>query len=194
MSETTPAGGPPAPAQLPDKRQATTLTAAPPAEPDKVSQLALEEAMARLRGEQSLSLAVVGGAAAALVGAILWGLITAVIHAQYGIMAIGIGLLVGFAVKKLGKGVDTTFRIVAAAFALLGSLFGDYLATCLLAKDPFWEVLSRPGDVLEFMKNNFGFMDALFYGIAVYCGWQFALRQITEDDVKRLAGEAPKGL
>jgi len=196
MSETTPLGGPPAPAEPPDKAPAPVLSAAPPAEPDKASQLALEEAMARLRGDQNLGLAIAGGAAAALAGAIAWAAITAAIERRYGIMAIGIGFLVGFAVRFLGKGVDTTFRVVGAALAFLGCFMGNAFALCYLETSgtqfSFWSVLGTPSVVFEIMKVRFGFMDVVFYAIAAYCGWRFALRQLSEEDVKRLAGEAPK--
>ena len=190
MPETTPVGGPPAPTQPVPQ---------PPAEPDKASQLALEEAMARLRGEQNLGLAIAGGVAAALAGAIAWAAITAAIERQYGIMAIGIGFLVGFAVRFLGKGVDTHFRVIAAALSLVGCLLGDVFALSYLAAKhfnvSFWDVLGNTEAVMKLMSAEFGFMDVVFYAIAVYCGWKFALRQVSEEDAKRLAGagEAPKG-
>jgi len=187
MPEITPVGSPPAPTQPVPQ---------PPAEPDKASQLALEEAMARLRGEQNLGLAIVGGAAAALAGAIAWAAITAAIERQYGIMAIGIGFLVGFAVRFLGKGVDTHFRIIAAVLALVGCLLGDVFALSYLAAKHFnvslWDVLGNTKAVMELMSAEFGFMDVVFYAIAAYCGWRFALRQLSEEDVKGLAGETPK--
>jgi hypothetical protein len=165
-------------------------------EPERATQLAIEEAMARLRDQQNMGLAVVGGIAAAVAGAVLWGLITAATERQYGIMAIGIGFLVGLAVRFLGKGVDTSFRVVAAVCSAAGCLIGNYFAICFVAKGQgvaFWDALGKPDVVFKIIGDNFGFMDVVFYAIAIYCGWQFALRQLDEGDLQRLAGGAPKG-
>src|SRR5688572_23949834 len=79
------------------------------------------EQLLRFRKEQeSLPLALLGGAVAAFVAALLWGTITYATGYQIGFMAIGVGFLVGYAVNYLGKGMSQTYSIIGAVFAFLG--------------------------------------------------------------------------
>lgn len=176
------------------KAAAPTATMAPAT--DRMAKLAVEEAMAKLRAEQNLVGGIAAGAAAALATAILWAVITAATKYQIGWMAIGVGFAVGMAVKFVGKGVDTSFRISGAALAILGCVLGNVLTISYLAADHFkvslWEVLGKPSFIVDVMKADFGFMDLIFYGIAAYCGWQYSLRSLSEEDLKKVSGEAPK--
>ncbi len=62
-------------------------------------QLMLQE----IRGNQNLLFGVVGGMVAAAVGAAIWAVITALTNFQIGWMAVGVGFLVGYAVRMCGK-------------------------------------------------------------------------------------------
>jgi hypothetical protein len=85
-------------------------------------------AVERLRGEQSLLAGLAAGAVAALVGAVLWAVITNATGYQIGFMAIGVGFIVGYAVRIVGKGMDQAFGIGGAVLALLGCVVGNVLA------------------------------------------------------------------
>jgi hypothetical protein len=127
----------------------------------------------------------------------LWAVVTVSLKYQIGWMAIGVGALVGYAVRILGKGVTTTFGGIGGAFALLGCLLGNLLSTCgfLAAQEsvPFLQVagasIMHPSLALELLTATFSSMDLVFYGIAVYEGYKFSFRQLTADDV---AQPAPK--
>ncbi len=67
-----------------------------------------------LRAQQKLFQAVVGGGAAALLGAGVWAAITVATDYQIGWMAVALGLLVGLTVRSLGKGIDNIFGIVGS--------------------------------------------------------------------------------
>lgn len=152
----------------------------------------------QLKAEQNLTLGIVGGVAGALAGAILWALITAVTNFQIGWMAVGVGFLVGIAVRTLGKGIDKIFGFAGAALALLGCLAGNILAVCaILAKQSDVSVLDVVFSldfemIKEMMIVTFSPMDLLFYGIAIYEGYKLSFRQVTEEDLaKRITGAAP---
>jgi hypothetical protein len=150
----------------------------------------------RLRSQQNLVGGVIAGVVAAGVGAILWAVITVTTEFQIGFMAIGVGFLVGIAVRRVGKGVDTIFGLTGAVLALVGCAAGNLLAICgLLAKHnnlPFFTVLS--GLEFELVKNlmvaSFSPMDLLFYGIAVYEGYKLSFRRLAAAD---LEGVLPTG-
>ena len=67
---------------------------------------ALQEQMLR---EQSLPRALFAGILAGLVAAFVWGWITKVTEYEIGWIAIGVGFLVGFAMRTFGKGVTPLY-------------------------------------------------------------------------------------
>ena len=108
----------------------------------------------QLRSEQNLSMGIVAGGIAAAVGAGLWAAITAVTGFQIGWMAVGVGFLVGLAVRHFGKGIDKAFGIAGAVLALIGCLAGNLFAICAVIASQeemaFLEVVSQEAD---FSKN-----------------------------------------
>ncbi len=144
----------------------------------------------RLESEQNLLLAVVGGLGASLLGAGAWAGITVVSGYQIGFMAIGIGFLVGIAVRALGNGVTSIFGVLGAALSLFGCALGNLFAvTALVAREhgvAFSHALSQLDTdmVVELMVAFFSPMDLLFYAIALYYGYRLAFRQLTNEDLQ----------
>lgn len=128
----------------------------------------------------NLVLATLAGLAAAFVAAVAWGAITAATHYRIGFMAIGVGLVVAFAVRYAGGGHDSRFAYVSGALSLLGCVLGNYFAACaLLATDQHFDVLRTVAAVTphiaDFMKDTFRPMDLLFYAIGAYFGFKYAM-------------------
>ena len=166
--------------------------------PPQFDEAQLQYALEQLRNEQNLAMGATAGAAAALIGAVLWAVITVVAGFQIGWMAVGVGFLVGIAIRTFGKGLDKTFGIAGAVLALLGCLLGNLLAVCgMIASQEgmgFFEVLSElePAVVGELMTATFSPMDLLFYGIAVYEGYTLSFRRLTEQELTaRITGSSP---
>ena len=128
----------------------------------------------------SLLGAVLAGTGAALLGAVAWALITAATGYQIGFMAIGVGLLVGIAVRVMGHGRTATFGAVGATFALLGCASGNLLAGCILIAQEqgmtILAVLSRLDADLAgtIMAAMFSPIDLLFYALAIFQGFKLA--------------------
>jgi hypothetical protein len=97
----------------------------------------------RIESEQNFPMALVAGAAAALIGGIVWAVVTIATKYQIGWMAVGVGFLVGYAVQRFGKGVTTTYGVVGAAFALFGCLLGNLLSACGFLSPPFLTLTLR---------------------------------------------------
>ena len=128
----------------------------------------------------SLPAALVAGSVAAAAGAMVWAAVTVFTGMQIGWMAVGVGFLVGFAVRRFGKGSDPAFQVLGAALSLAGCLAGNLLAVCAFASRqqdlPLMGVLAglTPGLAIQLIVETFSGMDLLFYGIAVYEGYSFS--------------------
>lgn len=155
----------------------------------KFDPVQVEYALEQLRGEQSLLMGLVAGTAAALVGAGSWAAVTVFSGYQIGWMAVGVGFLVGIAVRTAGKGIDKAFGVLGAMLALLGCAVGNLLAVVGMVADrngmKFLDVLSGigPGNAGDLMIASFSPMDLVFYGIAVYEGYKLSFRQLTDGDI-----------
>jgi hypothetical protein len=140
-------------------------------------------AITELDYDSNLVMGLVGGAAAMLFSAILWGIITYVTEYQISWMAIGVGAFVGFAVRKLGKGNSVAFGTIGAFLSLLGCLLGNFFFyNGILAKEwgaPFFDVLLvlsfDPAAIIEIFTLAFDVRDLLFYAIAAYIGFRVAM-------------------
>ncbi len=150
----------------------------------------------QLRDNQNLSMGIVGGFGAAILGSVVWAVITALTLYQIGFMAIGVGFLVGYAVRRMGQGIDPMFGYFGAGLSLLGCIVGNLLTTCIIAANqegiPLMQVLAslNPTVALEIMKYTFSPMDLLFYGIALYYGYRFSFRQLTSEEMKSITKPA----
>jgi hypothetical protein len=146
----------------------------------------------QLRDNQNLTMGFVGGLGAAALGSVVWATITALTYYQIGFMAVGVGFLVGFAVRKMGQGVDPTFGYLGAGLSLLGCLVGNLLTTCIVVSQQenvaLSEVLAglNPSVAMEIMTYTFSPIDLLFYGLALYYGYKFSFRQLSEDELKSI--------
>ena len=144
--------------------------------------------MQELKANQNLSFGIIGGVIAAAIGATIWAMITAATNFQIGWMAVGVGFLVGFAVRICGKGMDTTFGIIGGVLSLLGCLAGNLFTVCIVVSRhqsiPLLDLLSRlnPEITVRLMTATFSPMDVLFYGIAVYEGYRFSFRKLSKAD------------
>jgi hypothetical protein len=102
-------------------------------------------------------------------------------------MAIGVGFLVGVAIKFFGRGKTLVFGISGAALALIGCLLGNLMFYAgIIAREQsasflgvFFLLLMSPAAALEVFTIAFDFKDILFYALAAYAGFS------TSMDIKR---------
>ena len=154
-----------------------------------IDQVKFQMVLQEIKDNQNLLFGVIGGSVAAAIGAAVWAVITALTNFQIGWMAVGVGFLVGYAVRICGKGIDKSFGVAGATLSLLGCLAGNLLTVCIAVSRhqhiPFLQILSRlnPEIVVGLLKATFNPMDALFYGIAVYEGYRFSFRRISKEEL-----------
>lgn len=133
--------------------------------------------------DDNLPLALVGGLGAAAVGAALWAIITVATGWQIGWMAVGVGFLVGFTIRKLGNGKTLVFGIVGAVLALAGCLAGNVLSVVgYFAHESaaqFFAALSEltPDATVNLLVETSSPIDLLFYAFAVYEGFRLSIVQ-----------------
>lgn len=147
-----------------------------------------QPAIEQMDDQPNLLMGLIGGGVAMLVSAIVWGAITYFTEYQIGWMAIGVGFLVGIAVKFFGRGKSVIFGISSAVLALVGCILGNLIFySGVIAREEsasflqvFFLLLLSPAAAIEVFAIAFGFMDVLFYGLAAYAGFSTAL------DIKRV--------
>lgn len=120
-------------------------------------------------------LAFILGGIAAVVGGYIWSGITLALDAKWGIIALLIGAMVGFAVHFGGgrKEGMLTFGLIGALAAGAGILWGDYL----IYEQILSQVAYQEGVSLELAKSVFpfslylhettGVLDVIFYVFAI---------------------------
>lgn len=125
---------------------------------------------------------VIAGTVAAVIGAAVWAVITRLTGFQIGFMAIGIGLLVGVTIRVASDRGGMEMGLLGGGLSLFGVVLGNLTAACaFIAKNngiPFMQVLSDvltdPNTIGRVMRGWFSIIDLLFYGLAIYTGFQVA--------------------
>jgi hypothetical protein len=162
----------------------------------QISEQEAERALEVFRQEQNLVVGSMAGLIAAVAGAVVWAGVTVVTEYQIGWMAVGIGFLVGIAMRMMGKGIDQVFGIVGAVMALVGCLLGNVFTMAWFISEQtgssLFSVLTQLEMrlVIDLITETFQVMDILFYGLALYFGYKYAFRQLTLDDFNRALGRA----
>lgn len=147
-----------------------------------------QPAIEQLDTESNLIMGLIGGALAMLVSAVIWGAVTYFTEYQIGWMAIGVGYLIGIAVKFFGKGKTMIFGISSAGLALVGCALGNLLFySGVIAREEsaaflevFFFFLFSPAAAVELFTLAFEFMDIWFYALAAYVGFSSSM------DIKRV--------
>ncbi len=163
--------------------------------PTRVSPPAVSVADAR--AAQNFPLAVAAGIGAAIVSAIAWAVLTVTTHMRMGLFSIGVGVLVGYAVRETGKGIDKRFGYLAMLCALLGCGIGDVLTDityyATIRGMPLIEAATSltPALMQRLMVIFFKPLDLIFYAIAIYQAYKmaFKFRPIPRKPVPTKAGE-----
>jgi hypothetical protein len=130
---------------------------------------------------ENLLLGTIAGALGMALGTAVWVGITLATNYQIGYMAVGVGFLVGLAMRFAGKGRSQIFAVVGAVLSLLGCALGNLFTGCaILARESevgFGEVLAQLNAPLvgEIMSVMFSPMDLLFYALGAWAGWKHSV-------------------
>jgi len=147
------------------------------------------DALEILRLEQNLPAAIFTGIVSSFIGAILWMTISLLSGLNFGIVAIAIGIIVGFSIRHFGKGIDKVFGIIGAAFSLFGVLFGYFLSIVgLIAKfnsiSIFQVLLSLDFNIMgSIIQETFSVYMVFFGLLAMAEGYKLSYRQLSRKEV-----------
>ncbi|MBT8099110.1 MAG: hypothetical protein KJO82_05140 [Gammaproteobacteria bacterium] len=142
----------------------------------------------RLLSEQNFAAAAIAGAIAMILSAGIFGLIKSVSDGPwYSISGAGIGIMIGFAMQYLGRGIGWKYSLVAAVYAILGCLLGNLFAVVM---DVAQAIAVSPLDVFantaystlyEWMFKNASIADQMFWLIGIGSAAYFATRPLTRE-------------
>jgi len=125
----------------------------------------------------SLGRALLAGAGAATAGAVAWAVISYLTSHQFSLLAILVGVAVGYAVRRFRPG-DAAAAAGAAAEALLGCALGTFLALVLVALGAG----AGPGTILRHLNiivnaypGSVGALGVVFWLIAAAIGFRLAM-------------------
>ena len=132
--------------------------------------------------EVNLLFGILAGTIAAAIGAGVWMGIAVATGWRVGIVAIGVGALVGLVVRIVGNGRSMVFGIIGALLTLLGCMGGEILTVVQLstsAQHDFYSTLTTL-DLTQTLTNIFNKMDPmmyLIYGIGIFEGYKLSIRK-----------------
>ncbi len=116
---------------------------------------------------------------------VIWVLVVWATKYKIGYLAVGVGFLVGFSIRYFGKNVEAKYAYLGGALAVIACMLGNVFAQCALAAEhehvPFLGICSHltPSIALDIIKEGFVGMDLLFYGLAIWAGYQYAFRKVS---------------
>jgi len=91
----------------------------------------------RLVRAQSLRNAFTAGLIAVIVFCVFWVALTSVANRVFPWMTVLLGAMLGFAVRRAGRGVDWRFPTMAAVLTLLGALLGNIVIAASYTAETF---------------------------------------------------------
>lgn len=128
----------------------------------------------------NLFIGLIAGGVAMLLGAIVWAAITYFTNYQIGWMSIGVGYLIGLAIRKFGNGNSIAFGVMGGLLSLAACVIGNLLfySGVIAASEGmsffqvFFLMLINPVGTAEVFVAAFEIIDLLFYALAVYTGFR----------------------
>jgi len=132
--------------------------------------------------EENIPFGILAGAIAAAVGAAIWMGITVATGVHVGYVALGVGALVGLAVRQVGHGRSVIFGIIGAVLTLVGCLGGEILTMVQLSTSPqhdFYNVLTTI-DLTQVVSRILDKADPIMYfiyALGIFEGYKLSIRK-----------------
>ena len=79
----------------------------------------------KLMSEQNFTAAMIAGAIAMLLAAVAYGIVVEAWLYSYGFAAAGVGIVIGFFMGFLGRGISMKFSVAAAVYTIVGCILGN---------------------------------------------------------------------
>jgi len=92
---------------------------------------------ARLVDAQSVAGAIVAGVAAVIAFCVLWALLSTLVNRVFPWLTLAMGMLVGLAMRRAGRGLDWRFPVLAAMLTALGCLAANIVVAAAFTAAEF---------------------------------------------------------
>ena len=127
----------------------------------------------------NLFLGILAGLVAAIIGSAIWMGITVATGMHVGYVALGVGALVGYAIRYAGHGSSVIFGIFGAVFTFLSCLCGEVLSVLEKATSAQQSLLDllKTADLVQLTGNIFAHTDPimyLIYAIGIFEGYKLS--------------------
>ena len=99
-----------------------------------------------LISEQNFAAAMIAGAVAMILAAVAYGVVVDAWPFSYGFAAAGVGVVIGFFMGFLGRGITLKFSVAAAIFTIIGCILGNLFVNVLNAARA---TAASPADVFQ---------------------------------------------
>tara|TARA_R110002096_G_scaffold57426_2_gene145605 strand:- start:16459 stop:17034 length:576 start_codon:yes stop_codon:yes gene_type:complete len=156
---------------------------------------------ARLVRAQSLRNAIVAGLIGIIVFSLFWMTLTSLLDKVLPWFTVVLGILLGYAIRVAGRGLDWRFPALAAAMTLVGALIGNIVVAASVTADEFGigtlQVLQSVTSMTwpVFIDERLNIADAFFAVVAAGFAAFYANRRLTRSQyyALRLWGEENDG-
>lgn len=154
---------------------------------------------ALILAQQSIGRAVAGGSVAALALGWLWAILSVQTARVFPWMTIIIGIFVGLAVQRYGRGLDWRFPLISAVIAWIGSYAGNLMIGIVetgryIDAEPLRVFAGLSKDTMEnFFANTVSPVDHIYALCAAGVASFFAKRRLKRREVhalRTMTGEA----
>ena len=145
----------------------------------------------KLISEQNFAVAVIAGAIAMLLAAIAYGIVVELWRFSYGFAAVGVGIVIGFFMGILGRGISMKFSVVAALYTIVGCVLGNLFRVVM---EKVQGTGAAPIDLLrnnslstlaEWSASYVSLIDLVYWFVAVFAAVFLARRPLSR--AQRLA-------
>ena len=145
----------------------------------------------KLISEQNFTAAVIAGAIAMLLAAVAYGIVVEAWPFSYGFASAGVGLVIGFFMGFLGRGISMKFSIVAAVYTIVGCVLGNLFVKIInlaqaTADSTIAVIQSNSLSVLaQWSVSGLSLIHLVFWFVAVFAAVFLAKRPLSR--AQRLA-------
>ncbi len=127
----------------------------------------------KLLSEQNFGAAVVSGAVATVLAAVIYGVITSTWNFAYSFAAAGIGIVIGLTMQYSGRGITTIFAVMAGVYTVAGCMLGNFFTAVIdtartYSASPIDVLLGSFGPVrANWFVSGILLVDLVFWTVAV---------------------------
>lgn len=142
----------------------------------------------RLFSEQNFVAAAIAGAVATLLSAVAYGIVVERWPITYGFAAAGVGIVVGFFMGFLGRGISSKFSVLAAVYTIAGCVLGNLFARIWnrvqAPTSSFADVLqdNSLSDFARWVDSGLSLIHLVFWFVAVVAAVFLAKRALSRSE------------